>query len=268
MTDITFVYPKKTRPLSITGDFCALSCTHCKGHYLGAMSNIFGINHENQNDFESVLVSGGCDLEGAVPLKDHLDLLKKLSKYHKLIAHTGLLKDEDISLVSPFLTVASFNVVGDDSTIKEVYKLDKSSDDFIESYCALRREVNTFPHITIGLHGGKVKGEYNAIDLLSGLKTQAIVLNVLIPTKGTEYENLDPPSLSDVKDVVSYAKKKMNGKGVYLGCMRPGGLYREKLDAFCIKSEIDRIVMPAKSARVLAKNMDLVINESKECCIL
>lgn len=268
MTDITFVYPKKTKPLSITGDFCALSCAHCKGHYLGAMSNIFGINHEKQNDFESVLVSGGCDPEGAVPLKDHLDLLKKLSKNHRIIAHTGLLSEEDISLVSPFLTAASFNMVGDDSTIKDVYKLDKTTDDFIESYCALRRKVTTYPHITIGLHGGKVKGEYHAIDLLSELKTQAIVLNVLIPTRDTEYENLDPPSLSDVMDIISYAKNKMNGKGIYLGCMRPGGLYREKLDAFCIKSEIDRIVMPAKSAKVLAKNMDIVINERKECCIL
>jgi uncharacterized radical SAM superfamily protein len=268
MTEITFVYPKKTRPLSITGDFCTLSCAHCKGYYLGAMNNIFGINQENQNNFESVLVSGGCDSEGAVPLKNHLDLLKKLSKNHKLIAHTGLIKDEDISLVSPFLNAASFNMLGDNSTIKEVYKLDRRTDDFIESYCALRREVNTFPHITIGLHGGKIKGEYHAIDLLTDLKTQAIVLNVLIPTKGTEYENLDPPSFSDVEKVISYAKNKMNGKGVFLGCMRPGGLYREKLDEFCIKSEIDRIVMPAKSARVLAKNMDLVINERKECCIL
>jgi uncharacterized radical SAM superfamily protein len=268
MTDITFIYPKKTRPLSITGDFCALSCAHCKGHYLGDMSNIFGINKENQNGFESVLVSGGCDLEGAVPLKDHLDLIKMLSKHHKLIAHTGLLKDEDISLVSPYLTAASFNMVGDDSTIKEVYKLDKNTDDFIESFRALSIKVTTYPHITIGLHGGKVKGEYHAIDLLSGLKTQAIVLNVLIPTRGTEYENLDPPSLSNVMDVISYTKNKMNRKGVFLGCMRPGGLYREKLDEFCVKSEIDRIVMPAKSARVLAKNMDFGITESQECCIL
>jgi uncharacterized radical SAM superfamily protein len=268
MTDITFVYPKKTRPLSITGDFCALSCPHCKGHYLGSMSNIFGINHENRNGFQSVLVSGGCDIEGAVPLKDHLDLIKKLSKNHRIIAHTGLLKEEDINLVSPFLTAASFNMVGDESTIKKVYKLDKTTDDFIESYRALKRKVITYPHITIGLHGGKVKGEYHAIDLLSELETQAIVLNVLIPTRDTDYENLDPPSLPDVMDVISYAQNKMNGKRVYLGCMRPSGLYREKLDEFCIKSEIDRVVMPTKSARVLAKNMDFGITKSQECCIL
>jgi uncharacterized radical SAM superfamily protein len=232
------------------------------------MNNFFGINHEEQNKFKSVLVSGGCDFTGAVPLKDHLDLLKKLSKNHKVIAHTGLLNKEDISLVSPFLTAASFNMVGDDSTIKDVYKLDKTLDDFIESYHALSKKVITYPHITIGLHGGRIKGEYHAIDLLSEMKTQAIVLNVLIPTKNTEFENLDPPSLSDVEDFISYAQNKMNGRRVYLGCMRPGGIYREKLDEFCIKNEIDRIVMPAKSARALAENMGFTITESQECCIL
>ncbi len=267
MTDITFVYPKKTKPLSITGNFCALSCPHCRGHYLDSMNKIFGLGNENQNDFESVLVSGGCDLEGAVPLKDHLDLLKKLSKNHRVIAHTGLLKRNDIVLVSPFLSAASFNMIGDDSTIKEVYRLNKTTHDFIESYWTLGKEVNTFPHITIGLHGGKIKGEYHAIDLLSALGAQAIVLNVLIPTRNTEYENLNPPPISEVKRVISYAKK-LNGKGVYLGCMRPGGRYRDELDEFCVKSEIDRIVMPAKTARSLAKDVGLGISESKECCIL
>jgi uncharacterized radical SAM superfamily protein len=268
MKDITFVYPKNTRPISVTGDFCPLSCAHCKGHYLRSMSNIFGITNEKQNGFTSVLVSGGCDLEGAVPLKDHLDLLERLSKNHKVIAHTGLLNEEDISLVSPFLAAASFNMVGDDSTIKDVYKLDKTTDDFLDSFCVLNKKVTTYPHITIGLHAGRVKGEYRAIDLLSELKIQAIVLNVLIPTRDTEYENLDPPSLSDVRDVISYAKNRMNGRRVYLGCMRPGGIYRERLDEFCLQSEIDRIVMPSKSARALAKNLDLRIMESKECCVL
>jgi uncharacterized radical SAM superfamily protein len=232
------------------------------------MSSIFGINPDKQHDFNSVLISGGCDLTGAVPLKENLEIINKLSRNHRLIAHTGLLEEDDIRLVSPFLTAASFNMVGDNSTIKDIYNLDKTTDDFIESYMAISRKVTTFPHITIGLHGCKIKGEYHAIDLLSELNAQAIVLNVLIPTKNTEFENMDPPSLSDVKEVISYAKEKMNGKGVYLGCMRPGGLYREKLDEFCVKTEIHRIVMPAKSARALAKNMNNEITVSKECCIL
>jgi uncharacterized radical SAM superfamily protein len=229
---------------------------------------MFGINHRERNGYESILLSGGCDIEGAVPLNDHLDLLKKLSKKYKLIAHTGLLKEEDIRLISPFLTCASFNMVGDDSTIKKVYMMDKTTDDFIKSFRAMRKEVTTYPHITIGLHGGKVKGEYHAIDLLSEENAQALVLSVLIPTKNTDYEAKDPPSLPDVMDVISYAQNMMNGKKVYLGCMRPGGLYREKLDEFSIKSEIDRIVMPSKSARELAMNMDFKIIENQECCIL
>ena len=267
MAEIKFVYPKRTVPLSVTGCECALNCPHCRGHYLEHMKWPEG-EEEDPKNVDSYLVSGGCDLEGAVPLKNHLDLLKKLSRKAKVIAHTGLIKEEDVALISPYIYAASFNMIGEESTIREIYNLNKKTSDFIASYNALKSEVKTFPHITIGLHHGVVLGEYNALDELSSHGPKALVFNVFIPTKDTEFQNFAPPDLEDVYDVISYAKKKMNGTELYLGCMRPGGSYREKLDVFCVKSAMDRLVMPSKTARQLAEKMGHEITESQECCII
>lgn len=268
MQRIKFVYPRKTLPVSVTGETCALNCPHCKGHYLKHMNTPFSEEKQTQNDVDSYLISGGCNSEGAVPLRDHLDLLKKLSEKHKVVAHTGLIKKKDVALISPYIYAASFNMIGDDSTIREIYNLDKTTKDFLDSYKAIKEKVKTFPHITIGLHHGIVKGEYNALDILSNLGTEAIVFNIFIPNQDTELGDVSPPNLNEVQDVISYARKKINGVELYLGCMRPGGSYREKLDKFCVEEGIDRIVMPSKSARILAVSMGYEITESQECCII
>jgi len=268
MPRITFVYPRKTEALSITNRSCALNCAHCRGHYLKHMKSISSQVTKISKGIKSYLISGGCDLEGAVPLKNHLDALKKLSLGYRLVAHTGLIKKEDVPLVSPYIYAASFNFIGDDSTIKEVYNLNKTTFDFIESYKALKSTVKTFPHITIGLHHGRVKGEYNAIDILSKLGASALVFNVFIPTSGTELKDAAPPHIDTVIDVMSYAKERMNRTDIYLGCMRPGGYYRGKLDELCVKMGVDKIVMPSVGARKYAKGNGYEILESQECCVI
>ena len=91
---------------------------------------------------------------------------------------------------------------------------------------------------------------------------------MLIPTKETEFEEVEPPKISDVVDVISYAKERLPDTKLFLGCMRPGGAYRNELDDRCLDLGIDRIVMPAKTARDKAREMDLTIEEKWECCIL
>ncbi len=269
MGNIMFVNPKKTLPLSLTGHSCALNCAHCQGHYLAHMTRISDYREKEQSGkISSYLVSGGCNAEGEVPLKEYVDVLRRLSGKHKVIAHTGLIKRDDVPLISRFLYAASFNMIGDDSTIKEIYYLNYTAQDFIDSYKALSKEVRTYPHITIGLHHGVIKGEYRALDMLSTLGAKAVVFNVFIPVPGTDFTGFDPPNLDAVMDVISYARQVMDTTPLYLGCMRPGGTYREKLDPLCVKAGMDRIVMPSKSARQTALHMGCEITQSEECCII
>ncbi|UCE37143.1 MAG: radical SAM protein [Thermoplasmata archaeon] len=268
MSEIAFIYPIKTRPLSVTGNSCALSCAHCNGHYLRQMKIADYSVKDEQEEIKSYLISGGCDEEGAVPIKDNIELIRELSKDNKVITHTGLINKEDVDAISPYIHAASFNMIGDDSTINEVYNLDKTVSDFSESYSYLMKKIKTYPHITIGLHKGKIKGEYKVIDLLSEIGVEAVVFNVFIPTKDTEFEDAKPPDLMDVFRVISYARRKMKDTKIFLGCMRPGGTYREELDAFCVITGIDRIVQPSKNAKKIARGMGYKITESMECCII
>ena len=259
---ITFVFPNKTKTISLTSEECALNCAHCNKYYLKGMSSSNDIDN-----VKSYLISGGCDINGRVPLSENLELIKKLSKKTKLIAHTGLISEEYVKKISPYINSISFNLVGDDQTIKEVFGIEKKVDDFVNSYVALKKHMKVYPHITIGLHAGKIKGEYNALDILNKFGTEAIVFNVLIPTPNTEYSDKEPPKIEEVLEVISRARIDFPDTPIYLGCMRPKGKYRKELDEKVI-GLVNRIVKPADTALRKAEELDYTINELEECCIL
>lgn len=214
----------------------------------------------------SYLITGGCDLDGKVPILERSGLLGRLPEDSTKIAHTGLMDEKDGELLSDFIDVISFDFVGDDSTIREIYGLNKSVDDYVESFQSLSRYIPTYPHLTIGLYKGELLGEYEALDILESLGTESIVLNVLMPTSGTELAQMPPPGLEDVREVVKKAREKF--PNAYLGCMRPGGSYREKLDVLAVEEECDRIVNPSKPARELAVKRGIDTDWKEECCIL
>ena len=262
MRTIEFVYPIKTKAISLTGEECALNCAHCNKHWLKGMSL-----PEIDENTKSCLISGGCDINGRVPLTENLELIKKLSKKTKLIAHTGLISEEDVKKIAPFIDSVSFNLVGDNETIREVFGLEKTVDDFIESYLAIKKWVKVFPHITIGLHAGKINGEYKALELLKKFGTEAIVFNVFIPTPNTKYADKKPPRIEEVLRIISHARVEFPDALLVLGCMRPGGKYRRELDERVI-GMVNRIVMPADTAKKRAKDLSYEIKRFEECCIL
>jgi hypothetical protein len=260
--EITFVLPVKTKTISLTKEECALNCAHCNKHWLKGMSSLDDIDN-----VKSCLISGGCDINGRVPLTENLEVIKNLSKKIKLIAHTGLISEEDVKKISPFIDSVSFNLVGDNKTIKEVFGIEKKVDDFVNSYLALKKHAKVYPHITIGLHAGKIKGEWNALEILKRFGTDAIVFNVLIPTPNTKYSNIEPPKIKEVLKIISSTRLNFPNTPIYLGCMRPKGKYRRQLDEKVI-GLVNRVVMPADTAIKKAKELDYKIKKFEECCIL
>jgi uncharacterized radical SAM superfamily protein len=261
---IEFVYPNLTKAISLTSNECALNCAHCNKQWLKGMYT----SSEIDVNARSILLSGGCDLNGRVPLKENFELIRELSTKTKLIAHTGLVKNEDIEKIAPYIVSASFNFIGDNSTIKEVYGLKKREvNDFIESYLTLKKYVNVYPHITIGIHGGKIKGENNAISILKSLGTEAIVFNVFIPTPNTLYYNKKPPKVDETLEIIKHARLEFPNTPLYLGCMRPRGRYRRELDEQVV-GIVNRIVLPANSAIKKAEVLNYEIKKLEECCII
>ena len=261
---ICFDYPRLTLAISLTGSQCALDCAHCGGHYLRHMQPI---ETANPNGASSCLISGGCDKRGRVPVLEKADQVAAIRHGRLLNWHVGLITEPEIQGVAPLVDVVSFDFVGDDDTIREVYGLNVGVEAYVETYKALQRHATVIPHITIGLRGGRISGETEALRLLSGLGLEALVLLVFIPTRDTRYEDKAPPLLSDVAEFLADARLSFPDIPIHLGCMRPYGSYRDELDSLAVLAGLNRIVSPARPAVELAKSLGLEIRTGEECCV-
>jgi uncharacterized radical SAM superfamily protein len=182
--------------------------------------------------------------------------------------HVGFVTDAEMCAIAPLVDVVSFDFVGDDVTIREVYGLSRTADDYVETYQTLRRHARTLPHVTIGLRGGQIGHELPAFEMLSALGLDGLVILVFVPTPGTRYAGRQPPSLDDVGYLLAEARLRFPQVPLYLGCMRPRGRYRDTLDVLAVEAGFNVVVSPSRPARELAASRDLVQKRSRECCVL
>ncbi|CAH2212422.1 radical SAM protein [Tepidibacter aestuarii] len=268
--NIIFSYPNKTLAVTTTGNDCSLKCAHCNGHYLKNMTDINEIDEKiKHRNIDSFLISGGCSFDGQVPIINHIKDIEVLkNKGYKINAHLGLMDEHDIKKISGYIDVASFDILLNDETIKNVYKIDKKKQDYIKSYEILKKYTRVVPHICIGIDSGQIKGEYDALEYLETQNPDSITFIVLIPTKGTEFEKIQPPKIEDVIEIICEARMKFPNIHINLGCMRPRGKYRKQLDKMAILSGINNIVMPSKEAIEEAMNIKCNIQKLERCCVL
>ena len=267
--EITWSYPLDTAVLSLTGRQCALNCAHCGGHYLEGMKPIWEAEPNGApGGATSCLISGGCDPTGRMPVLAHQDRVRAWREGRTMNWHVGFVNEAEMTAIAPLVDVISFDFVGDDETIHEVYGHDRTVEDYVETYQLLRRYARTLPHVTIGLRGGALGHELPAFERLQALGVDGLVLLVLIPTPGTRYADRQPPSPEAVADLMAEARLRFPDVPLYLGCMRPKGSYRNKLDPLAVRAGVNVIVSPSRPARRLAVDLGLVEHEMRECCIL
>ena len=263
--EITWSFPLDTAVLSLTGQQCALDCAHCGGHYLGGMRPIWEAEPDAST---SCLISGGCDPTGRVPVLAHLERVRAWRHGRTMNWHVGFVSEQEMEAVAPLVDVVSFDFVGDDRTIHEVYGLERTVDDYVETYRVLRRFARTLPHVTIGLRGGELGHELPAFGLLQELGVDGLVFLVFVPTPGTRYADRQSPSPAAVTDLLAEARIRFPDVPLYLGCMRPKGRYRNELDPLAVRAGINVLVSPSRPARQMAADLGLAARESRECCVL
>jgi uncharacterized radical SAM superfamily protein len=276
--EIRFYYPKPLFPsVSVTGASCALRCKHCGGHYLASMQGVdapsklkeFCVKHE-ANGGVGVLVSGGSDTQGRVPLERFYRALSWIKENTGLIVnvHTGLLDSGQAEkLASTDVDIVSADVVGSDETIKRVYGLGARVEDYAETLWALKEAQvrNIVPHICVGLDFGEIRGEARAIELASEIKPEIIVILGLIPTKDTAMETVDPPSCEDLARAVAASRLMCRDSSVAFGCMRPR-VDKDRAEVLVIRAGADRLVLPASSTVKAADEEGFTIKHLDCCC--
>jgi hypothetical protein len=254
-------------------------CEHCKGLVLRSMEAaatpeaLFEACARYAADgAEGVLISGGSDANGSVPLKPFLGAIARVKRELglKVAVHTGLV-DEELAtgLAEAGVDAAMLDVIGSDETLREIYHLNRSADDIGRSLLLLKRAgVRLIPHVVVGLHYGEIRGEWRALEMIATANPDAVVYVVLTPTQGTPMESVEPPEPREVAEVIAAGKALMPAAPHVLGCMRPKGEYRERLDKLALRIGVDGIAFPSHEAVDYAKELGLSYKFRPVCCSL
>ena len=280
MSSLLACYPHPQFPtVSITGNECAFNCKHCRARYLLGMLSCKDPKHlyELCKDFAAkgargILLSGGFNSDGYVPFEPFLDVIERIKEETQLVIsiHTGLppawLSRE---LGRAGVDIADFDLIGDDETIREILGSDKTVADYSRTLQTLSRHIRwVVPHICIGLHAGKVNGEYRAVDIAVDAGSKLIVFLILIPTVGTPFQDVRPPPSEEILSVIQYAGERSSSVELALGCMRPKENGRSDLEFKIIQAGVSRIVLPSEQTLRLARAAGLQVKRVNACCSL
>jgi len=271
-------YPHPKFPtISITGDECALNCKHCGRRCLRHMIScstpdvLFTTCSElAANGARGLLLSGGYNEEGYVPFEPFLDAIERVKSETGLFlnVHTGLMPAwlaRELGRVG--VDMASVDVIGDDETMKLVLGLERTTEDYKGVLLNLSSVVpNVVPHICIGLHAGKIKGERTALELAARGNPKALVLLVLVPTPGTEFEDVVGPSPAEVGELIAEARLKFPEVALALGCMRPRDDRRAEFELAALRSGVDRMEIPSNQTLEAARKLGLQVRRFDACC--
>ncbi|MCW4031385.1 MAG: radical SAM protein, partial [Candidatus Bathyarchaeota archaeon] len=160
--------------ISITGSSCFLRCKHCNGKVLDTMvsaitpKELFDVCTKLKNNGAvGCLISGGCLLDGSVPIDKFVETIAQIKKNLGLIVitHTGVVDFSTAErLKTAGIDAALIDIIGSDETIREVYNLDARVEDYERSLRAFHEVGIPFvPHVLVGLHYGQLKGELKAL---------------------------------------------------------------------------------------------------------
>jgi hypothetical protein len=216
------------------------------------------------------LISGGCLPDGSLPLDRFTDAIAEIT--HRLgltvLVHTGIVDASTaIELKKAGVDAALIDVIGSDETVREIYHLNTRIDDYDQSLRALHEVgIPTVPHVLVGLHYGRLKGELQALRMISEYSPSAVIVIAFMPVQGTPMENVSPPAPKEIAKVLVTARHMLPNTPVALGCMRPKGKHRIKTDTLAIRAGVNAIAFPVEAAIQLAESMGLQITFSSYCC--
>jgi len=268
--------------VSMSGTNCALSCKHCNHTYLNDMQGLTkpeellksGRRFADEGAV-GFLLSGGCDKNGEmINLRKLLPVVKQIKSETDLVVklHTGLV-DKNLAedIVNAGVDIASVEVVGSNETIKEIFDFHATVKSYSDTLQNLEAAGMPYivPHVCIGLHYGKLKGEFHALEMIKNYCDPALLVMIIFrPTKGTILENCQTSSVDEVAVVIKKAKELFPNKDVSLGCIRPRLKLREEIELAALKAGATRMEIPSKNTLKYAEEMGYTIKNIHACCAL
>lgn len=266
--------------ISVTGGACALGCEHCRGALLRSMKAVGSpealralVERLHARGCRGLLTSGGCDAAGSIPLAPFLPVLGELRRELGLsiAVHVG---PADGAALAPALAAAGvdrvmLDLVGDAATAREVLHVEQTPASFEANLAALcDAGLAVAPHVVVGLHGGRLRGELRAVELAARHPVAEVVLVVLRPEPGTPYAGIDGPEPVAVAGLMADARLALPETPLHLGCARPLGPAGREIERFAIKAGLDGVAFPDDFTIRLARSLGLEPIFAEQCCAL
>jgi hypothetical protein len=205
-----------------------------------------------------------------VPLLRHIpDLIRARRELDFTIrVHPGLPDEETVAgLAEVGIDGAMVDIIGYDTTIREVYHLDTTVDEYEAILDRLQRHgVPAVPHIILGLHFGRMRGEWTALEMIARHARKFLVLVILMPLTGTPMVDVTPPPVSEIGGFFALARRTLPATPVMLGCARPLGKVKAEIDLAAVDAGLNGIAYPAEGVVAYAQSCGLTPKFVDACC--
>ncbi len=255
---------------SLTGDQCALQCPHCQARFLKHMApaltpkELYALAEDSaRKGVKGMLISGGCDATGQVPVFNYLDIIKNIKENIdiKINLHTGFIHPDSIpKLAGKGIDIISFDVIGSPDVVKKIYGIDLAPDYFDKAFEAFASAgLMVVPHTTAGLDRGLDSGEEVALETIARHRPGFVVINALMSSEG------DEKSQERLLEVLEMAREILPDEtSIGIGCMRPRG---DVIPVdLVVELDIASIAMAPKGLVAELKEMGMDVHEQDGCC--
>lgn len=264
--------------ISITGGDCKLQCDHCKASILEPMipartpEDLWrAVNEIIEDGAQGMLLTGGSNHRNEVEYAPYYDTIRRIKDefpQFRIAAHAALVGDDAaLSMEQAGIDVAMMDVIGAQETITQVYHLRRSVADFEATLESLvRTRMKVVPHIVIGLHYGRMLGEWKALEIIQRHLPDAVVLVVVMPFYASEKKPFATPDSGEVGHFFRTARAALPTTPLLLGCARPPGEARMQIDTYAVMAGLDGIAHPADGAVELAARLGRRVRVTPACC--
>lgn len=264
--------------VSITGGVCKLACDHCKAKILEPMIPARTpealwrvVNEQISAGAQGMLLTGGSNHRDEVEYDTFYPVIRRVKDTFpafSIAMHTALV-DRDIArrMEDSGIDAAMMDVIGAQDTISQVYHLRRGVDDFERSLEYLTQtSLKVVPHIVIGLHYGRMLGEWNALEIIARHQPDALVLVVVMPFYAPANRPFVTPDARQVGRFFMDAREMLPHMPLLLGCARPPGSVKAQIDSYAVMAGLNGIAHPADGMVELAVRLGREVRVTPACC--
>jgi uncharacterized radical SAM superfamily protein len=266
--------------VSITGGDCRLRCDHCQAKLLQTMVAARtpqmlwrAVKEQIAGGARGMLLTGGSNLRGEVEYDAFYPTIRRIKNAFpefKIAIHAALVdRDAARRMADSGIDVAMLDLVGAQDTVRQVYHLKRAVSDFESSLQYLTEtSLRVVPHIVIGLHYGRLLGEWNALDMVRRHLPAALVLVVIMPFYAPAKRPFTVPDSRDVGRFLIDARAALPDMPLLLGCARPAGQAKQQIDTYAVLAGVNGIAHPADGMVELAVRLGRDVRVTPSCCAM